>query len=410
MRGASVLISGVGIAGPALAYWLQRYGFLPTLIERAPALRTTGYVIDFWGAGYDLTERMGLLPRVLAAGYRMREVRIVDDRGRPVGGFDADEFRAATDNRLTSLPRGALSEILYDAVAPLETIFGNSITSLTPHGDGVFVDFEHGPGRRFDLVIGADGLHSIVRALTFGAESRFERFLGYTVAAFEVAAYPVRDENVYVGYTVPGRQIARFALRHDRTMFLFIVADPAPPPFDPHDMTHHRAYLRERFGGAGWECDAILDALDAAEDIYFDRVSQIRLPRWSVDRIALVGDAACAPSLLAGQGSALAIIGAYVLAGELARAATPADAFAAYEGRLRAFIAGKQRSAATFGGAFAPRTRFGIWFRNLVTRAFALPGVARLAIGRSLADQIELPEYGAGNGTPGTLGRTGGSN
>jgi 2-polyprenyl-6-methoxyphenol hydroxylase-like FAD-dependent oxidoreductase len=393
-RGASVLISGAGIAGPALAFWLDHHGFAPTLIESAPALRTGGYVVDFWGAGYDLVDRMGLLPQVLAAGYRMREVRIVDATGGRVGGFDVDVFRAATHDRFTSIPRSALSAILYDSVRPrIETEFGNSIAALAPAGDHVAVDFKRGPSRRFDLVIGAGGLHSIVRTLTFGPEARFERFLGYTVAACTVTGYRPRDEDMYVAYSVPARQVARFAMRGDRTMFLFIVADAAVKPFDPHDVAHHRAYLREQFRAAGWECAAILAALDASDDIYFDRVSQIRMPRWSVGRVALVGDAAYAPSLLAGQGSALAIIGAYVLAGELARAATPAQAFASYEAHLRSFIARKQRGTAGLGGAFAPRTRRGIWFRNLVTRAFALPGVARLAIGRSLSDRIALPDY-----------------
>lgn len=394
MRGASVLVSGAGIAGPALAYWLDRHGFVPTLVERAPALRTGGYVVDFWGLGYDLVERMGLLPQVLAAGYRMQAVRIVNGAGRRVGGFDVDVFRDATHDRFTSIPRSALSAILFAAVGTrIETEFGNSIAALTPAADHVTVDFERGASRRFDLVIGAGGLHSVVRDLAFGPEARFERFLGYTVAACMVKGYRPRDENTYVAYSVPGHQVARFALRGDRTMLLFIVADPNPAPFDPHDMGHHKAYLRQHFHGAGWECPAILDALDASADIYFDRVSQIRMSRWCTNRIALVGDAAYAPSLLAGQGSALAIIGAYVLAGELARAANVADAFARYETRLRGFIAQKQRNAAGLGGAFAPRTPFGIWFRNLTTRAFALPGIARLAIGRSLVDRITLPGY-----------------
>lgn len=395
MNDGSVLISGAGIAGPALAYWLRHYGFAPTLIERAPAPRTGGYIVDFWGLGYDLVERMGLLPQVLAAGYRLQEVRIVDEHGRRVGGFDVDVFRRVTRNRFTSVPRGALSAILYRAIsASTETMFGNSVTSLSPTQRGVLVGFERGASRRFDVVIGAGGLHSPVRALSFGPEQRFERFLGYTVCAFEIDGYRPRDENVYVAYSAPGRQAARFALRDDRTMFLFIVADPTAAPFDPHDVAHHKAYVRDHFAGIGWECPAILAAMESCDDIYFDRVSQIRLPRWSTGRIALVGDAAYAPSLLAGQGSALAIIGAYVLAGELASTADhPAEAFARYEARLRPFLTLKQDGAARSGGAFAPRTRLGIRFRNLLTRAFALPGVGQLALGRSLADRLTLPEY-----------------
>jgi len=395
-RRGTVLVSGVGIAGPALAWWLERYGFAPTLIERAPALRAGGYVVDFWGAGYDLVERMGLLPQVLEAGYQMQEVRIVDADGRRSGGFDAEVFRKATNHRFTSIPRSALSAILYRAVsARVETIFGDSIARLTATDADVGVEFERGPGRRFDFVIGADGLHSIVRALAFGPEARFERFLGYTVAACEVSGYRPRDEDAYVGYTAPGRQVARFAMRNDRTMFLFIVADPAPGAADSHSAAEHKRYLHEHFAGAGWECEAILAAMETTQDLYVDRVSQIRMPKWSAGRIALVGDAAYAPSLLAGQGTALAIIGAYVLAGELANAPSAAEAFARYERRLRPFMTQKQRAASGFGGAFAPRTKFGIWFRNLVTKALGLPGVARVAIGRSLMDRVVLPDYRA---------------
>jgi 2-polyprenyl-6-methoxyphenol hydroxylase-like FAD-dependent oxidoreductase len=389
----TVLISGIGIAGPALAHWLLRYGFVPTLVERASQLRTGGYVIDFWGAGYDIAEEMGLMPDILRAGYRLREVRLVDSRGRRVGGFDADAFGAATLGRFTSLPRGELGRILYGAVAGrVETLFGDSVAGLEEETDGVRVRFEHGAPRRFDLVIGADGLHSAVRALAFGPESSFEKFLAFVVAAFEIRGYQPRDEDVYVAYTAPGRQVSRFAMRDDRTMVLIVVADGAAA-FDPHDAGEQRTYLRARLAGEGWECPRILEALDRCEDLYCDRVSQVRMEHWSRGRVALVGDAAYAPSLVAGQGSALALIGAYVLAGELARAGRPDEAFTRYEGLLHRFMLEKQAAAARFAGSFAPRTRLGVFLRNQVTRAFALPGVAKLVFGSSLVDRIELPEY-----------------
>lgn len=388
-----VLIVGAGIAGPTLAHWLLRYGPVPTLVERAPRLRTGGYVIDFWGAGYDIAERMGLMPEIQRAGYRLRELRIVDGRGRRVAGFDADLFRRATYGRYVSLPRSSLSAILNRSIAGgVETRFGESVTALEPDGCGVQVRFQHASPRRFDLVIGADGLHSIVRATTFGPESSFEVFMGYTVVAFEVAGYRPRDEEVYVAYSLPGRQVARFSMREDRTMFLFVVVDAAPV-VDPHDREAQRSYLRRQFAGSKWETDAILAAMDQAEDLYFDRVSQIRLDRWTRGAIALVGDAAFAPSLLAGQGSALAMIGAYVLAGELARAPRLEEGLARYEALLREFMLEKQRAAAGSAKAFAPRTRFGIWVRDQVTRALGLPGVARWALGNSLLDRIELPDY-----------------
>jgi len=385
----------MGIAGPALAYWLLHHGFRPTLVERAPQLRRSGYIIDFWGLGYDLVQRMGLLEQVREAGYEIKEVRLVDGRGRRVGGFDAAVFRAATHGRFTSLRRGELSAILYGSIEQrAELVFGDSITALDDDGDGVLVHFEHGGTRRFDLVVGADGLHSTVRRLVFGAESQFEKFLGYTVAAFSVPGYLPRDENVYVSHAAPGKTISRFSMRGDRTMFLLVATEREAERVSVSDPDAQRSYLREHFSNLGWEAPQILGALARCDDLYFDRVSQVRLQRWCRGRVALVGDAAFAPSLLAGQGSALAIIAAHVLAGELARANSATAAFQRYEWVLQDFLEKKQDAALRFAQSFVPATQLAIRIRNLVTKGLALPFVARLAMGSSLLDRLQLPDYG----------------
>jgi 2-polyprenyl-6-methoxyphenol hydroxylase-like FAD-dependent oxidoreductase len=394
MNKGSVLISGAGIAGCALAYWLLRHGFAVTLIERAPRLRTGGYIIDFWGVGYDIVGKMGLLPDVRRAGYDVREVCMVDRQGKRVGGFDADVFRHATGDRYTSLLRDDLAHLLYGSVeGRVEAIFDDFAAALEQDADGVLVRFERFAPRRFDVVVGADGLHSTVRTLAFGPESEFERFLGYTAAAFSLSGYRPRDEDVYVGYGIPGRQVGRFAIRDDRTMFLLVSADDRSDAGLMMDRASREAYLKERFSGIGWECDRIMELLESAQDLYFDRVSQIRMKRWSNGRIALVGDAAFCPSLLAGEGSALAILGAYVLAGELSRSATPREAMLGYEERLRRFLLDKQNAAVRFAGSFAPKTTIGLFLRNRISRMLGLAPVAELMIGRSLRDDIELPEY-----------------
>jgi 2-polyprenyl-6-methoxyphenol hydroxylase-like FAD-dependent oxidoreductase len=389
----SILIAGVGIAGPALAHWLLRAGFAPMLIERAPELREEGYIIDFWGKGYDLVEKMGLLPQVLDAGYQVRELRLVDRQGRRAGGFDASVLRAGTHGRFTTLPRSALSAILYRSIeGRAEVRFGDSITRMVPSAGGMLVSFEKGPSRRYDLVVGADGLHSTVRRLAFGPEQRFERYLGYTVAAFETTGYRPRDEDVYVAHAAPGVQIARFSLRNDRTLFLFVAADADARARLEAEPAAQRAYVIQRFGTMGWESGEIIAQLARGGPLYFDRMSQIRMDRWSSGCVVLVGDAAWAPSLLAGEGSGLALIGAYVLAGELAARDRPDSAFVRYEARLRAFMAGKQDAAIGVARSFAPKTRFGVFLRNQVTKAFAVPFVAKLAVG-SLQDRIDLPHY-----------------
>ena len=386
---------GAGVAGPTLAYWLAQHGHRPTLLERAPALRTGGYVIDFWGAGFDVAERMGLVPELQRLGYRVKEVRMVGRDGQKVGGFAATVFDRLTDGRYVSLRRSDLARAIYERLDErTTTIFGDELTAIEDGPDSVTVTLAKGGPRRFDLVIGADGQHSQVRALTFGDERGFEKYLGYDVAAFDVPGYRPREEDVYLLYTERGQQVGRFAMHEDRTMFLFVWADDGRQAL-PSDVAGQRARIRSRFAKSGWECPAILDALDTASDIYLDRVSQIRMDRWTRGRVALVGDAAHCVSLLAGQGTALAMIGATVLAGELKLArGDHRVAFARYEDRLRAFIQGKQRSAERFASSFAPRTSLGLATRNLVTRMLGLPFVAELAIGPGLRDAIELPDYG----------------
>jgi 2-polyprenyl-6-methoxyphenol hydroxylase-like FAD-dependent oxidoreductase len=389
----SVLISGAGIAGPTLAYWLKRAGYVPTLVERAPALRRGGYVIDFWGLGYDIAERMGLLPAIDRAGYHVREMRIVDDGGRRVAGFGTSVVDELTGGRFVTLARSDLSRLLFGTIADsVEVVFDEEIIALDERADGVGVRLRRGGERRFDLVIGADGLHSQVRRLAFGPQQSFERHLGYGVAAFETRGYGQRDENMYVMYTRPGRMIGRFALHDDRTLLVFIFADDADRW--PATSMDQKAKLRDIYRDVGWEWPAIGHALERCHDLYFDRISQIKMDGWSRGRIALIGDAAFCVSLVAGQGSALAMISAYVLAGELARAdGRYPEAFSAYEARLRSYIAAKQRGAERFAAAFAPKTPWGLWFRNQVVKAFSLPGGARLAVGRDLADRLDVPDY-----------------
>jgi 2-polyprenyl-6-methoxyphenol hydroxylase-like FAD-dependent oxidoreductase len=387
----SVLISGAGIAGPALAFWLKAAGYEPTIVERAPALRSGGYVIDFWGLGYDLAERMGLIAEINRIGYHVREVRIVNKAGHRVAGFGTAVFSELTAGRFVTLPRSTLSRLLFGKLRDsVETIFGDEIVALEQETDCVRVALRRAGERRFDLLIGADGLHSPVRKLAFGPQSGFEKRLGYAVAAFEASGYRPRDEDVYLMYGEPGRMLGRFTLHDNRTLFLFIFAASA----FPDTLEAQKALLRDLYGRGGWECRKVLGELDATDELYFDSVSQIKMQNWSRGRVALVGDAAFCVSLLAGQGSALAMIAAYMLAGELgASQGQYHQAFASYESRLRSYIDAKQRGAERFAGAFAPRTRAGLNFRNLVIKAFAIPGLARLAVGRDIADRIELPEY-----------------
>jgi hypothetical protein len=271
-----VVINGAGIAGPTLAYWLQRAGHQVLLVEQAPQLRRGGYIIDFWGLGYDIAEKMGLIPRIRSQGYQVREVRFVDKRGRRRGGFSTDAFQRLTGGRFTSLRRSDLAAAIYDAAAEhIETLFGDSVAGITDKGSGVEVSFVHAAPREADLVIGAGGLHSPVRQLAFGPDSDFEFPLGYYVAAFEIDGYQPRDELIFLTHGIPGRQISRFSMRDDKTLFLFVFESKYYPSEFPTTDEGRKAAVSTAFEGVGWECPQILAAMQDVGSIYFDRVSQI---------------------------------------------------------------------------------------------------------------------------------------
>lgn len=386
-----VLIVGSGIAGPTLAYWLQRSGYEVTMVERAPHLREGGYVVDFWGTGYDVAEQMGILPRVLEEGYRFRELREVSASGRRIAHLDPERLIDAARGRYVTIGRSDLSRAIYDTLGDgVMTIFGDTVERLDDDGHRVLVEFESGSTREFDLVIGADGLHSRVRSLAFDVGDEIERYLGITVAAFDVPGYLPRDELVAVTHTEVGRQVLRVALRDGATMFCFMFRHDGGLPVD--DVPAQQEVLRARVGDMRGEVRGILEQLPRVRTFYMDRASQVRMPSWSRGRVALIGDAAACPSLLAGQGSALAMVEAYVLAVELADAAGDhVAAFRAYEHRLARVVRDKQDAALGLGMAFAPANRLQLLLRNSLMGLMGIPVVANLTIGRSLRDPIELP-------------------
>ncbi len=389
-----VAINGIGIAGPAVAYWLRRLGHEPVLFEKATALRSGGYLIDFWGLGYAIAERMGILAGLRARGYEMQRMRMVDRRGREEGHVDLSPMREALNGRFVSIARSDVARALFGACDGIPAHFGVSIVGIEANGAGSLVTLSDGTRERFDVVVGADGLHSAVRALVFGAESRFERFLGCYIVAFRLRGYPHRDELTHVSHTVRGRQVARVSLRDGETLVL-LVWRPEPAASNvPRDREEQKLAVRRAFDDTGWETSELLAAMDGAVDFYFDRISQIHIPQWSAGSVVLLGDAAACPSLLAGEGTGLAMLEAYILAGELHRAnGAAALGFAAYERRLRGFVTAKQDSAVWFRGFFAPETILGLAVRNLAVHALALPFIAKPLLARALRDDLELPEY-----------------
>ena len=387
-----VLISGLGIAGATLGWWLAEYGFDVTIVERASGPRGGGYMIDFWGLGYDVAEGMGAVEGLRTWGYAIDELRLVRANGDRLATVGAQAVRAALGERFFSIMRGDLASALYrQARSRVSIVFNDSIRAIRARDDGVDVAFAHAPDDTFDIVVGAEGAHSPTRLQV--CASPCEQPLGLWTASFSVRGYRPREPGAYVSFTEVGRQVARYALRDDRTAFFLIFREKDAPAGTPPTPTALAILLRTEFGTA-WECSAILAALERAEDPYFDIVSQVRAPRWSRGPVVLVGDAAYCPSLLAGEGASLAMAGAYILAGELDRCAGDhTAAFERYEQRLRPLIERKQRGAVRLGGWFAPRTTAGLLARNVLTRLAGFPSLAPFIVKDMLDPGLEWPTY-----------------
>lgn len=360
-----VLISGAGIAGLASAHRLGTLGHEVVVLERAAGPRTTGYMIDFFGPGYDAAERMGVLPRLEEAGYRVEEAAYVDRRGRRVAGLRFDRLARAVDGRLLSIMRPDLERALREDLPTGVTLrFGAGVVGVEDSGAGVTARLSDGSTVSGDLLVGADGVHSIVRRLVFG-EGHL-RHLGFHTAAFtfdDPEIHALVAGRFCVTDTV-GRQVGFYGLRDGRVAAFTVHRTSSPDlPEDP------RAAVMEAYGSLGWVVPRALARCPA--EIYYDQVAQVELPRWSSGRVVLVGDACGAVSLLAGQGASLGIGGAYVLADHL-------DDLTAYERAWRPVVVDKQQVARSGARWFLPSSPRRLWARRVAMRLSNLPGVDRV--------------------------------
>ncbi len=384
-----VLISGAGVAGPALAFWLARFGFEPTIVERAPQLRDGGQAVDFRGPIHRaVLERMDLWDAIHERRTRPSDFTLLDRNGKPHARLP--EVMMSGD---VEILRGDLSRILYERTERhTEYRFGDRIRALEDRGDTVAVTFERGGAQTYDLVIGADGLHSGVRALAFGDDARHLRHQGYRVASFGLE----NPEPNLLGsfcYSQPGRGACLQGLSAEQARAL-LVYTAGPLTREERDPEQQKRVLAERFAGMGWLVPRMTAALDGAQDLYVDAVATVHVPSYACGRIGLLGDAAWGGTL-GGQGTSLAIVGAYVLAHELAASPSPANAFSRFEREMRPYATGCQRGAMHVGGFFAPRTRFGLTLRNLFYGALSSPVLSGVftRLVTSAATDFALPQY-----------------
>lgn len=371
----TVLISGAGVSGPVLAYWLHRAGWAVTVVERADAVRHGGYPIDVRGTAIEVVRRMGILPRLRDAHIDSRRCTFLDAEGVEVASLSPRAVVGGVDGQDLEVRRGDLTALLHATVRDdVEFLFGDRVDTLDQRADGVDVTFRSGRRRGFDLVVGADGTHSATREAVFGPEERFLRHLGHCFALFTVPN-TLGLSHELVLWNSPGRAAALYAVEDSAEVHAFLTFHRPEPPLDVlRDPDAQRALVATVFADAGWEAPRLVDALRAADDLFFDTAAQIRMPHWTRDRVALVGDAAYAPSFLTGQGTSLALVGAYTLADALATYRDHTMAFAAHERDLRAFVAVNQALADHGGATLFPVTAAALERRNTRLRGLvALP-------------------------------------
>ncbi|MFE3989048.1 FAD-dependent monooxygenase [Nocardia tengchongensis] len=396
MSGNRVLVAGASIAGPALAHWLRRRGAQVTVVERAPELRPGGQAVDARGVAKEVIRRMGLDAAVRAARTETAGAHTVDADGTVLETFRAEDDGGDGYISEIEILRGDLSQVLYDDTRDgVEYIFGDRIAELTQDADGVDVVFAGGDRRRFELVIGADGLHSALREMVFGPRERFVRHLGL-VLAFYTVPNEFELERWLLDYQESGRSAGLRPIR-DAGQVMAVFSFPAADfDVDYRDITAQKRLLRERMDGMGWLAPRILAHLDDTPDFYLDQVAQVVMDRWSSGRVGLLGDAAFSSSPMSGQGTGLALVGAYLLAAELAASGwDPEAGFAAYEARMRSFVEANQEIGRLHAHslAFPDPDAQPEWDMALIERAIN---------GIELPEYADLPDLGAPADVPST--------
>lgn len=384
-----VLISGGGIAGLALAFGLHRYGHEPLVVERSQNLRDEGYMIDFFGPGYDASEKMGLLSEIEEIHYQIPRLSFVDAAGKERLAVSYAALRKNLFNdRHFNFMRGDLERLLYSRIegrVPMR--FGTEVESFEQDGARVRARLTDGTADSFDLLVGADGAHSHVRELAFGEKRLFLRSLGYYTAASLVEDLEMREslgEAFYI-LTVPGRQVAVYPIRGGRLATFFV--HKTSPRLEDFSAESVRGEMSAAYSGMGWIVPELLERCPYGSSLYFDEVAQIEMPSWGVGRVVLVGDACQCVSLLAGQGASLAMAGSYVLAEELAAVRKEDDvgaALAQYERRLRPAVLKRQRAGRRLARWFVPENRARLLVRDAAMRMATSP-LASQVLGRRFA-------------------------
>ena len=401
-----ILISGASIAGPVLAYWLTRNDFDVTVVERAPTLRKTGgHAVDLFRPSMEISAKMGVLPRIEALATGTDTLRLYREGGRRPARIDLTKIVGAASDRHVEIMRDDLSEVYYEAGRDhVEYLFGDSITALSPDGEATF---EHAAARKFDVVVGADGLHSNVRSLVFGDEAGLTRFIGGYLAVLSAPKALSVDGEMVVHFGA-GRLAGIYSAEHlDDARALFMFRSKNELQYHHRDVQRQKELLRGTFTGMDPQVNRWLDELDRTPSFYFDSITQLQLDTWSSGRVTLVGDAGYCPGPAVGGSTSLAVVGAYVLAGELARARGDyAAAFAAYESTMREPVLRSRAFARGAAKSLIPSSRAAAWaMRQAVQLVSMLPASLTRAVAKlntkslRMHDSMRVPDYSRGLAT-----------
>ncbi|MCP8884783.1 FAD-dependent monooxygenase [Devosia sp. XJ19-1] len=376
------IISGAGIAGLSAALALDRAGWAVTVLERAPGLRAGGYMLDFYGPGFDAAADLGVIDALAARARRVGKIDFVNESGRAGSSMDYEQIRRATGDKLFPILRGDIERVLHSALPDRVGLrYSCEIASLNNRSDGVTVTLDSGETLEADLLVGAEGIHSAMRQMVFGDESQFIRPLGHHTAAyfFDSPVVATALAGDFKMIAIKQRLMGLFEVEPNRIMAFFVLrADGLDRPRDPGPI------LAARFGDLGWVVPEVLAAMPDPQEIYYDVVAQIVMPRWHQDRVVLIGDAAHAVSLVAGQGASLAIAGGRAL-GQVLTGTDDVDlALEHFEAQLRPLVTDKQAAGRRMADWFVPASARHAWLRDVTVKVMNWPPFAGV-IGRYFA-------------------------
>jgi 2-polyprenyl-6-methoxyphenol hydroxylase-like FAD-dependent oxidoreductase len=373
-----ILITGASVAGNTVAWALARQGFDVSVVEQAAQFRDGGQNIDVRGVGREVLQRMGLEQAALDHGTGEEGTAWVDDHGHAVATFKTDDIDGDGPTAELEILRGDLARLLYDAARQTaEYRFGDRIASIDDDGEAATVRFRSGRSDHFDAVIVAEGVGSATRELVFPGEND-PRWMDLTIAYFTIAR-TADDDRLWRWYhTTGGRSISLRPDQHGTTRAMLSL-QKAPEGEQDWDLATQKAYLRERFADAGWQAARVLDGMDTTDDFYFDALRQVRMPRWHAGRVVLTGDAVWCATPLAGIGATLAVTGGYVLANEIARAATLEQAFAAYADAMRPMVEQGQGVPKIGPRLMNPHSRLGIQLLHGALKFASQPSIQNIA-------------------------------